>query len=354
MTISPAHHILKEWLQVCLENLALNNPAEYALDLRSEWVPLLRTLTQYLQTTDYELVELSMRLKELMPAGQVLFVPASTVLITPITEICHSILREGDLTCRIPDSLPYSLYAKIIDYLPKSAPKVELLAWDSDDPHTTKEIMNQHDGVIVHGNDRTVETFCGLLSSQYFLGYGEKFSMLVLREPESRLDEIFEDLLAYRQLGCLSPHTICLLERSESETIDIARKLSAYLKKYPRLPGEAFLIRSWIEQEVLKKKDLSVFEDRILIDRTDDFMPTIGLGLVRLKLISSLKELFQLLDSLKDKLISIGNDLPDREKLALAEFFPDSRLCELGESQYPSLSWLQRPSISFKPLLSAS
>ncbi|MDJ0625789.1 MAG: acyl-CoA reductase [Candidatus Caenarcaniphilales bacterium] len=287
-----------------------------------------------------------------------LFFGASTIPITPFTEILYSLLLKTPIICRIPENYSLDFYKYFYDKIPQElTDTVSFTTWPSNDDETTQSFMDLADCIILHGSDQTVSDLSKYAKGKTFLGFGHKASFALMKKNNNKnqlkeqMRKLASDIYSFNQLGCLSPQCVYLIDFDDNETLYFANHLSQSLKKkaFDLTSSISFSKQSFFE-EVSLKKEIRIIDDLVIIDnstKTSNFISefdySFGYGTIWVKSINSINELFFSTEKLKERIACIGTNLSKGEIDNLAKSFPLSRICEVGEMQNPSLYWLQKP-----------
>jgi hypothetical protein len=274
-----------------------------------------------------------------------LFFGASTIPITPFPEILYSFLLQTPIICRIPENYSLEFYNYFKDRLPsKLKGCLEFAYWPSANNELTQQYVNKADCLIVHGSDRTIEQLCQLAPNKHFLGFGHKASFAVCK-PSSDAVVLVQDIISFKQNGCLSPQVVYVLNAADNTAKAFAQELAAELAKtnFELTPAQVYHKQAFIE-DVLLKDDCQIFNDCIIFSQSQNYHYSPGNGLLWVKPLKGLQHVQECVSSLKGQIGCIGHNLDEKEQLILQQMFPAIRLSELGQMQNPSLFWLQEPS----------
>ena len=291
-----------------------------------------------------------------------LFIPASTVSLTPLVEIVFSILLNRKITIRVPSNLSIEFYQIFRQRAPEELRACfDFVSWQSDNLAETEDFFRRADLVSLHGNNQTISKFKNLKrTGQKLVAFGEKISFILLDLNSWQREDAFliaRDICLYKQLGCLSAQMIYFLsaERDFSYKFEeLVTSLQDQIEKFERYFSQEDLLK----QESLRQKLSLALSKRekfltknIILSQEKNYLlqRSPGLALVFLKKInSSFEELIKIRRELKDYsfLGTIGTNFSSKESLLkLQTLFPRVRICPLGQMQRPGLSWVQTPSL---------
>ncbi len=221
----------------------------------------------------------------------------------------------------------------------------------------TVSILREHDiqrmagadAVVVYGSDETVSEIRKQTGThQRFLGYGHKISLGVVLDrdlSQTLASKAADEILAYEQLGCLSPQAY-FCETPESAA-SFARLLSVelgLLRDHDRQPlpeqslEQAALRRNYLERALARGNQVlrGAQEDYMVVSGSGPLETGPGHGCVQV-----LAD-FNLIDPSrwKGKISSVSfSSEPDSSLLEQFRSLGVSRFCKTGELQNPSLLW---------------
>ena len=265
-------------------------------------------------------------------------------------------------TSLLPRLFAHSLY----EMEPKLGACLEIAEWPGGTVGLEQELFKDADCVTATGQDETlVEIQARLNSGVRFVGYGTRVSFgFISRDALSdfRSHEVAEraarDVVAWNQLGCLSPHLFYVEPGGKIDPEQFGQMLAAELAKKeqtePRgnLPVEmAATISS--RRAVYQMRAAHSLNTRIwtsenstawtVVYETDPrFQHSCLHRFVYVKPVSDLGDLLRLTDPWRKNISTIGVAVPDGKLTAVAETLSRSgatRICPLGQMQSPSLSW---------------
>ncbi len=308
------------------------------------------TLSKVTKKDLYNLQEtISMRSsknKNLKDSSLNLFFAASTVPITPLTEIIKSLLARTPIICRIPENYSLEFYTTLFKKAPARLKDCfEFVNWPSSFEEETKAFINEADCIIVHGSDETVLSLKSLSANKQFLGFGHKASFTVCRPLAGLVDNVFEDIKAFQQNGCLSPQCIFCLNFGSDQIMEFGKALAEKLDNFHFVlsPAEAYKKQTFLEKGALKENCLILGNSVIISQENKNFSYSCGNGLVWLKPLNNLEELVPAVARLNERIGAIGHNLLTEDQMLLERMFATIRICEIGQMQYPKLDWMQEP-----------
>jgi hypothetical protein len=276
-----------------------------------------------------------------------LFFAASTVPITPLPEILHSLLLKAPLVCRVPEDLWHDYYGNFTDFLPELLKEaLEVKYWPSADQAQTKFWLQQADSIKVHGQDQTIKQLQTWASNKHLVGYGHKASFIVCQPQLNDIPALVEDIQAFAQRGCLSPQVIYYLSTDNLPVF--AQALAVELAKldFDLSPGESYSKYHKLELACLEPTN-QLFGQNLICSEKLDFAS--AQAFIWLKPLSDLSNLLIIEKQLKGRIGSIGTNL---EPVLLSTFLKGNyRICPLGQMQKPTVFWQQEPTLWQTPTL---
>ena len=270
--------------------------------------------------------------------------------------------------------LPRLFAHSIYDEAPKLGACLEIAEWRGGDQPLEKVLFEQADCLTATGTDETLSAIRQRLPSRTrFLGYGHKVSFayvasasLTSGNARRVIAEAADDVVAWNQLGCLSPHVIYVEGGGIVEAETFAAKLSETLEAReqvePRgelpveLAGVIASRRSMYEMRAAhsrtsgdpsypltrlwKSKHSSawtvVFEDdpRFQLSCLNRF--------IYVKRVPNLTAALQGADNVRGKVSTVGLEAPKESIESLVVELARwgvTRICPVGQMQRPSLAW---------------
>jgi hypothetical protein len=294
--------------------------------------------------------------------GGVLPNPVFTSMLLGLLSRSAQFFKCASGTAFLPRMFAHSLY--IVE--PKLGACIEIADWKGGVEHLDSALLAEADCVTATGNDETLNTLRQRLPARVrFLGYGHKVSFgYVAREMLSKLDlaatvaSVADDVIAWNQLGCLSPHLIYVETGGPIAPLKFAEELSRELaereKSEPRgkLPPES--AASIATRRMVYTARASEGEHTRLWQSADSTAWTVVYEedpqwqlsclnrFVIVKPIPGLSEVLHAAAPVQHQLSTVGLAAPaSRVREMAAEFsrFGATRICAAGQMQKPPLSW---------------
>ncbi len=262
--------------------------------------------------------------------------------------------------------LPRLFAHSIYDMDPKLGACLELAEWRGGDAELEAALFAQADCVTATGNDDTLAVIRAWLPEPVrFLGYGQRVSFELVTRDVLRAETIAglvarvaDDVTAWDQHGCLSPHVVYVEERGEVESDQFAGLLAAELMQReqaePRGPisvTESAAIasrRAVYETLAAHRGDAKIWQSRestawtVVFEHEVRFHFSPLNRFIFVKPVPDLAAVLQGVDELKGKVSTVGVAAsPER----LREVAPQlarwgvTRICPCGRMQNPPLTW---------------
>jgi hypothetical protein len=262
--------------------------------------------------------------------------------------------------------LPRLFAHSIYDIDPKLGACLELAEWPGGNTWLETALFAEADCVTATGSDKTLAAVQSRVPAKVrFLGYGQRVSFgLVTREVlrDETIAEIVsrvaDDVIAWDQNGCLSPHVIYVEERGAVESDKFAGLLAAELMKRetaePRgrvaVEDSAAIAsrRSMYETLAAHRGDAKIWQSTgstawtVVFEHEVRFHFSPLNRFVFVKPVPDMAAVLRGVDELKGKVSTVGvAATPDK----LKELAPQlarwgvTRICPTGQMQNPPLTW---------------
>jgi hypothetical protein len=243
---------------------------------------------------------------------------------------------------------------------------LELAEWRGGHAVLEDVLFAHADCLTATGSDETLAAIRSRLPAKTrFLGYGQRVSFGFVTRDVLRGEEIArvisraaEDVIAWDQNGCLSPHVIYVEERGEVESDKFASLLAAELMRReaaePRgkvSTEEAAAIasrRSLYETLATHRGDTKIWSSQGSTAWTVVFEHEVRFPLsplnrfIFVKPVPDAAAVFHGIDELHGKISTVGLAAAPEKTPELARQFARwgvTRICPLGQMQNPSLAW---------------
>jgi hypothetical protein len=252
--------------------------------------------------------------------------------------------------CKIPsDGLPELSYFR--DLLPfELARRIEIST------ELRGDWLERADTLVVFGGDDTVEHFRQQThANQRFVAHPHRFSLgVIFDDPECRSAEAAaRDISLFDQQGCLSPHVLYVpapFARTYGE--QLARALDAFEKQTPRAPlslaeeNAIIALRSEYTFRAANHPEIALWTSEnstawtVLLDNDPHFTPSCLNRVITLKpLPETPAGLAAATVRIRKQISTVGiypDTLENAERIAT---IGATRICPIGDMQYPALTW---------------
>ena len=262
--------------------------------------------------------------------------------------------------------LPRLFAHSIYDLDPKLGACLELAAWRGGHMALETALFAEADCVTATGSDETLLAIRARLPAKTrFLGYGQRVSFgyvsrEVLHEDEisKTVSQAADDVIAWDQNGCLSPHVIYVEERGVIESDKFAALLAAELMRreaaeprgkismeesaaiaarraiYETLAAHRGDLKFWASQNSTAWTVVFEHETRFRFSPLNRF--------IYVKPVPDVAAVLPGVDEIVGKVSTVGIAAPSEKFAALAKTFAGwgvTRICPLGQMQNPPLTW---------------
>lgn len=249
---------------------------------------------------------------------------------------------------------------------PKLGACLEIAEWPGGDETLENVLFNEADVVTASGNDETMESIQKRIPLKTrFIKYGHRvsFGFITNRALNGMggsqvIRDAVLDVIAWNQLGCLSPH-LFYVERGNGGAGELfaeklAGELAVHEKSHPRgaiSTGAAASInarRKMYEIRAACSNDTRFWYSHnstawsVVYEADIRFQVSCLNRFVYVKQVENLEEAFNAADPFRDKISTLGIAATEDEMLKLsvqAARWGVSRVCPLGRMQHPKLPW---------------
>jgi hypothetical protein len=262
----------------------------------------------------------------------------------------------------LPRLFAHSLYAA--DH--KLASCLEIAEWRGGNHELESVLFAAADCLTATGGDDTLAAIRARLPAHVrFLGYGQRVSFgFVTREVlrDETIGQVVaraaDDVVAWDQNGCLSPHVIYVEERGAVESDQFAERLALELaERETRLPRgkisveESALIvsrRGIHETLAVQRADVKIWSSHdstawtVVFEHDVRFQFSCLNRFIYVKPVPDVAAVLQGVDAVGGKVSTVGIAAPPERTRELARQFAGwgaTRVCPLGRMQNPPLTW---------------
>lgn len=243
---------------------------------------------------------------------------------------------------------------------------LELAEWRGGSADLENALFAAADCVTATGSDETLAAIRAKVpAGARLLGYGQRVSVGYVAREVLREEEIAQvvaraadDVIAWDQNGCLSPHAIYVEERGVVESDQFAERLAVELAKReaaePRgtIPVEAAgkiaAQRAMYETLAAHRGDIKLWASpdstawTVVFEHDARFRCSPLNRFIFVKPVPGAAEVFAGLDEWRGKVSTVGLAAPPEKTRELARQFAAwgaTRICPLGQMQNPPLTW---------------
>jgi len=249
---------------------------------------------------------------------------------------------------------------------PKLGACLELAEWRGGHRELENVLLAHADCLTATGGDETLAAIRARVPARVrFLGYGQRVSFgLVTREVlrEETIAQVVasaaDDVVAWDQNGCLSPHVIYVEERGAVESDQFAQRLAVELARReaaePRgtisVEGSATIASRRYIYEALAthRADAKIWSSpdstawTVVFEHEVSFRFSPLNRFIYVKPVPDLAAVMQGVDEVHGKVSTVGIAAPLEKTRDLARHFARwgaARVCPLGQMQNPPLTW---------------
>jgi hypothetical protein len=262
----------------------------------------------------------------------------------------------------LPRLFAHSIYA--VDH--KLGACLELAEWRGGNAALETALFSEADFLTATGGDQTLAAIQSRLPANVrFLGYGPRVSFgYVAREALSdetigeTVSRVADDVIAWDQNGCLSPHAIYVEERGTVESDRFAALLAAELmaredsEPRARISVEEHAViasrRSIYETLAVHRGDVKLWQSlnstawTVVFEHDTRFHLSPLNRFIFVKPVPDLAAALQGMDELRGKISTVGVAAPPEKRRELAPQLAGwgvTRICPAGQMQNPPLTW---------------
>ncbi len=262
----------------------------------------------------------------------------------------------------LPRLFAHSIYAAD----PKLGACLEIAEWRGGNVELEAALFAEADCVTATGNDETLAAIRSRLPVHTrFLGHGHRVSFgFVAREiltgPHLRrvAARVADDVVAWNQLGCLSPHVIYVQSRGEILPEKFAELLADELEQREQTEPRGELAvehaaaiasrRGFYEVRAAHSPDTQMWHSKnstawtVVFEADARFQMSCLNRFVYVKGVKDLCEMLQNADAVRGRVSTVGIVAPENQAEELAmqlAHWGVTRVCPLGQMQNPPLTW---------------
>jgi hypothetical protein len=243
---------------------------------------------------------------------------------------------------------------------------LEIAEWRGGNAELENILFAHADCLTATGSDETLATIRAQLPARVrFLGYGHRVSFgfvtrEVLREEEIAqvVSRAADDVIAWDQNGCLSPHVIYVEERGVVESDKFAELLAVELAKRETIEPRGRTAtesaaaiaskRAIYETLAVHRADAKIWSSQnstawtVVFEHDVRFQFSPLNRFIYVKPVPDLAAVLRGVDEIQGKVSTVGIAAPPEKMRQFARQFADwgaTRICPLGQMQNPPLTW---------------
>ena len=289
--------------------------------------------------------------------------PALTSIIFGLLTRSAQFLKCASGGAFLPRLFAHSIY----DADPKLGACLEIAEWRGGNAELENALFAEADCVTATGSDETLEEIRKRIPLRCrFLGYGHRVSfgfiageVLSGRRAAKIVAAAADDVVAWNQLGCLSPHVIYVQPGGDVSAEHFAQLLADELeRREAREPrGEIsaeesaaiasrraiYEIRAAHSPETTRHwRSLESTAWTVIFEADARFQLSCLNRFIYIKPVADLKALMENADAVRGKVSTVGVAAPEEALMELSAKLAHwgvTRICPLGQMQNPPLTW---------------
>jgi Acyl-CoA reductase (LuxC) len=289
--------------------------------------------------------------------------PAIMSLILGLLTRSAQFLKCASGTSFLPRLFAHSIY----DADPKLGACLEIAEWRGGNVSLENALFAEADCVTATGSDETLDSIRAKLPGRIrFLGYGHRVSFgfvtgesLFGSRTGKIVSAVADDVVAWNQLGCLSPHVIYVQSGGDVSPEHFAQLLAEELARRETSEPRGEISA---EESAAIASRRAIYEIRaahspestrhwrsegstawtVIFEADPRFQLSCLNRFIYVKPVSDLKALLESADAVRGKVSTVGIAASDEavpELAAQLAHWGASRICPLGRMQNPPLTW---------------
>jgi hypothetical protein len=249
---------------------------------------------------------------------------------------------------------------------PKLGACLEIAEWKGGSTALENALFAEADCLTATGGDETLAALRAILPpAKRFIGYGHRLSFgyasqeaLATAHPRKIAAAAADDIVAWDQVGCLSPHVI-YVETGGPVAPDrfaqlLADELELREKSHPRgvisvsesamiaIRRSVYELRASAAMETFLWRSENSTAWTVVFEAEPAFQMSCLYRFVYVKPSSSLEETLRVIDPIRGQVSTVGVAAPRHRLAEMARRFAQwgaTRVCPLGKMQKPALPW---------------
>jgi len=284
------------------------------------------------------------------------------------TVILGLLLRSAQfIKCASGGSFALRMFAhSLYEAEPKLASCIEIAEWKGGNLALEETVMAEADLVTATGSDETLHSIEQRIQpSSRFLGYGHRLSFgyiaaesLGTETIAELMPRVVDDIVAWNQLGCLSPHLFYIEAGGEISAERFAEMLADALGKREEIEPRGTIAleessaiayrRNFYEIRSASNPGTRLWQSTsstawtVVFEDLSQFQTSSLNRFVYIKPVPDINRALEAADSYRGKVSTVGLEAPDEKLQACASTLSAwgvTRICPVGKMQNPSLLW---------------
>jgi hypothetical protein len=288
--------------------------------------------------------------------------PALMSVVLGVLARSAQLVKCASGTSFLPRVFAHSLY----DAEPKLGACLEIAEWRGGQATLEEALFAEADCVTATGGDETLVTIHRKLPSKArFLGYGHRVSFGYVASgalsgfsAKKVVPRAAADVVAWNQLGCLSPHVIYVEHGGAVAAEQFAGMLADELAKREETEPRGEVTketastiasrRAFYEVRAAHSPDTRHWQSQgstawtVVYETDARFQLSCLNRFIYVKGVTDLKTTLENADSVRGKVSTVGLAAPEDKTIELANQLAQwgvTRVCPLGQMQHPPLTW---------------
>jgi len=296
-------------------------------------------------------------------------ISASNLPCPNLMRIIHGLLIGSAQFVKCPPGagfLPRLFAHSIYEAHNKFGACLELAEWEGGQTHLEDELFAEADCITAIGRDETLLAIRKRLpEGTHFLGHGHRVSfgfiskdMMTRAIAGEQATLAAEDVAAWDQHGCLSPHVFYIEAGGSATGEQFARMLSEALEQKERdqprgnlsadLEAHIYELRSVYETRAANTGDLRIWQSdgstawTVVFNREVGFTNSCLNRFIHVKEVADLDEVLRTAEMVRGQVSTVGLAATKPEASDLVRQLAHwgvSRVCPIGQMQNPPLTW---------------
>ncbi len=273
-------------------------------------------------------------------------------------------------TAFVPRLFAHSIY----EAEPKLGACLEIAEWKGGNESLETALYAETNTLTATGSDETLETIRRRLPPKVrFIGFGHRLSFAFVTaevlsgmSPQRIISRAAHDIVAWNQLGCLSPHVIYVETGGKISPEQFAEMLAAELDRLEQQQPRGILSteeaaaiayrRSFYEVRAAHSLDTRLWSSHgstawtVVFENDPRFQISCLNRFIYVKAVGNLKQALEGADAVRAKISTVGIAATENRAQEIANdlaHWGATRICPLGQMQNPPLLWRHdgRPSL---------